>query len=94
MIILPIKRKWFDLIKSGVKTEEYREIKPYYDSRFKRYFGNKVCIMLRNGYSRNSPSLMCDVIIKKGIGKSEWGAPDEECYILEILKVFGVKDED
>lgn len=35
MLTLPIKKKWFDMIKSGEKKEEYREIKPYYDSRFK-----------------------------------------------------------
>lgn len=33
MLILPIKRKWFDMILSGEKLEEYREIKPYYTSR-------------------------------------------------------------
>ena len=39
MLILPIKKKWFDMIASGEKTEEYREIKPYYDSRFMNTFG-------------------------------------------------------
>lgn len=34
MLILPIKKKWFDMIKSGKKTEEYREIKPYWTDRF------------------------------------------------------------
>lgn len=33
MLILPIKRKWFDMILSGEKKEEYRDIKPYYDTR-------------------------------------------------------------
>ena len=33
MLVLPIKKKWFDMIKSGEKKEEYREIKPYYDTR-------------------------------------------------------------
>lgn len=33
MLILPIKKKWFDMILSGKKTEEYRDIKPYYTSR-------------------------------------------------------------
>ena len=35
MLTLPIKKQWFDMILSGEKKEEYREIKPYYDSRFK-----------------------------------------------------------
>ena len=33
MLILPIKRKWLEMIRSGEKKEEYREIKPYYTSR-------------------------------------------------------------
>ena len=37
MLVLPIKKKWFDMIISGEKKEEYREIKPYYDIRFKKY---------------------------------------------------------
>lgn len=28
-----IKKQWFDLIKSGVKKEEYKEIKPFWISR-------------------------------------------------------------
>lgn len=39
MLILPIKRQWFNMILRGEKKEEYREIKPYYDSRFMNYFG-------------------------------------------------------
>ena len=38
MLILPIKRKWFDMIVSGEKKEEYREIKDYYDSRLLNAF--------------------------------------------------------
>lgn len=39
MLTLPIKKKWFDMIISGEKKEEYREIKPYYDTRFMNAFG-------------------------------------------------------
>lgn len=34
MLILPIKKKWYDMIFLGEKKEEYREIKPYYETRF------------------------------------------------------------
>lgn len=34
---LPIKKKWFDMIRSGKKKEEYRDIKPHYVSRFINY---------------------------------------------------------
>ena len=30
---LPLKAKWYEMIESGVKTEEYREIKPYWVKR-------------------------------------------------------------
>lgn len=39
MLVLPIKRKWFDMILSGEKKEEYREIKPYWDVRLCNEFG-------------------------------------------------------
>lgn len=38
MLVLPIKKQWFEMIKSGEKKEEYREIKPYYD----KCLGNEV----------------------------------------------------
>ena len=38
MLILPIKKKWFEMIRSGEKKEEYRENKPYWTSRFKKIF--------------------------------------------------------
>ena len=34
--ILTIKRKWLDMIRSGEKKEEYREIKHFYTVRFRR----------------------------------------------------------
>ncbi|MEE0937703.1 MAG: hypothetical protein UIG52_06700 [Bacteroidales bacterium] len=37
VLYLSLKKKWFDLIKSGVKKEEYREIKPFYISRYIKF---------------------------------------------------------
>ncbi len=39
MLTLTIKKEWFDLILSGKKKEEYREIKEYYDKRLLNLFG-------------------------------------------------------
>lgn len=39
MLTLPIRKKWFDMILSGEKKEEYREIKEYYETRFQNLFG-------------------------------------------------------
>ena len=102
MLTLPIKKKWFDMILSGEKKEEYREIKPYYASRFFQRFkvdknGLITCIetmtlIFRNGYSKNSPAIKCDVEIRIGTGKYEWGAePNKEYYVLKILSVEEIK---
>lgn len=34
VLIIPIKKKWFKMLCSGEKTEDYREIKPYWIQRF------------------------------------------------------------
>lgn len=34
---LPLKKEWYEMIESGVKTEEYREIKPYWEKRLIDY---------------------------------------------------------
>lgn len=70
MLVLPIKKEWLDMIISGEKEDEYREIKPYYDSRFKKYMprytifrseyiGSQFNVVFRNGYEHNSPSVKC-----------------------------------
>ena len=95
MIVLPIKKRWFDMIVSGEKKEEYREIKPNYDTRFKKIFGlaykDKTAeIIFRNGYSKVSPEIKCKCRLRIGQGKKEWGAePNKEYYILEILEIVG-----
>lgn len=33
MLILPLKKEWYEKIKSGEKTIEYREVKPYWTVR-------------------------------------------------------------
>lgn len=33
-LYLPLQQKWYDMIEKGIKTEDYREIKPHWISRF------------------------------------------------------------
>lgn len=98
--MLPIQKKWFDMIVSGKKKEEYREIKPYYDSRLYRFIPSKfnnyvaptIKIIFRNGYSFNSPSVKCKCTVDIGTGKKEWGAtPGQRYYVLKILQILEVK---
>ena len=101
MLVLPIKKKWFDMIASGEKTEEYREIKPYYSKRFETIglvnkLGlpviNYVWVIFRNGYSKKSPQIEAEVTLEIRAGKPEWGAePGVEYYVLRILKIKKIK---
>lgn len=36
MLIFPLKKEWYEKIKSGEKTIEYREVKPYWTRRLER----------------------------------------------------------
>lgn len=104
-MILPIKKKWFDMILSGEKKEEYREIKDYYFSRFQRLFNikynaqhtkilgkkknNLQTIIFRNGYSKNSREIETSCSLRIENGKEEWGAEKGKEYF--ILEIFDVK---
>ncbi|MCD7740341.1 MAG: hypothetical protein LUH11_03225 [Candidatus Gastranaerophilales bacterium] len=52
MLTFNLKKEWFDKIKSGEKTHEYREIKPYWEKRI-IYILNPLNsrIVFRCGYS-------------------------------------------
>ena len=65
---LTLKREWFDLIASGKKKVEYREIKPYWETRFLeggKFFAINYktipkkfkYIIFKNGYSKRSPRM-------------------------------------
>lgn len=95
MLTLSIKKKWFDMILSGEKKEEYREIKPYYESRFRNAWKGSLIggnaqseVMFRNGYSKNSPSFIAKCTLSIGAGKEEWGAEKgKEYFILTIHEI-------
>lgn len=86
---LTLKKKWFDLIKSGVKCEEYREIKPYWNKRLRNKHYD--AIKFRNGYRKDSPTILIELKeIMTGLGIIEWGAPEKEnVYILKLGDIIG-----
>lgn len=95
MLTLLIKKKWLDMILSGEKQEEYREIKPYYSSRFRSvwgypaYWGEEHEIRFRSGYRPESPTVIAMCTLSSGQGRPEWGAvPGEKYYRLHIRRVI------
>lgn len=77
MLTLPIKRKWFDMILSGEKTEEYREIKPYWTSRLEPEFGvfNEGGTLVKGHMwspeqGEHEPDDVIDIMFRNGYSKS------------------------
>jgi len=84
---LTLKKQWFDMVESGEKLEEYREIKPYWDVRLAK---NYDVIKFRNGYSKDSPVIIIELNeVFKGFGLEKWGAPRSgPVYILKLGKIL------
>ena len=80
---LTLKKKWFDLVASGVKKEEYREIRPYWDTRLNKHYD---AVLFRNGYSKYAPEVLVELLsVTTGKGSLRTGAPaDREVYILRL----------
>ncbi len=78
MLTLPIKKKWFDMILSGEKKEEYREIKDYWTKRLLKTdikFNQEAIInSMKNGHC----SFTKTVIFKNGYSKN---SPQIKCMV-------------
>ena len=88
---LTLKKQWFDMILSGEKTEEYREIKEYWN---KRLLENSFDVILfSNGYGSNVPKILIELKgIQIGFGNKQWGAPDEKVYILSLGEILETRN--
>lgn len=86
---LTLKKKWFDMIKSGEKKEEYREIKPYWIKRLISDDFNWDC---ETSIKRNVHYIACPngfykkydtVTFKNGYAKD---APVITCELISIAR--------
>ncbi len=99
VMLLPIMKKWYDMILSGDKKEEYRDFKTYYHKRFRTagmiaddaasLIPGEHLVCFRNGYSGSSPQFFAYCTLRVGTGKPEWGAEKgKKYYILQISKII------
>lgn len=92
---LTLKKKWFDMIYSGVKKQEYREIKEYWTRRFianqdeigcenfEPAFNHYDAIEFVNGYGRNAPRFTIECVgLSSGHGNTDWGAEPSKIYFV------------
>lgn len=81
-LFLSLKARWYEMIESGVKLEEYREIKEYWlkrlaDKKFRR-------VQFSYGYTKRTMTFLCDGI-EIGTGNPEWGAePGKEYFVIKL----------
>lgn len=112
---LPLKKEWYKMIESGVKTEEYRDLSEYWISRLTRYgddeklngrlyanflstslnvlklnieagivkFTDFDAIKFSYGYTKRTMTFECNGITI-GKGRSVWGAPDNDVFIIKL----------
>lgn len=97
-LTLSLKKKWFDMIKSGVKKEEYREIKPYWKKRLRNIALKTDLSTVYEGFQRydrlvftlgypKSDDMERRLIFKNpkiciSAGKPEWGAEHGKEYFV------------
>ena len=58
MLRLILKRKWFRMIESGIKLEDYREIKPFYIPRLKK---KPTIVQFQLGYKKNCEQMTFEI---------------------------------
>ena len=92
---LTLKKKWFDMIASGEKKEEYREIKDYWTERLisdtkGSMFRHFNTILFTNGYGKHRPAIEVKCKgIRLGTGKEYWGAmAGEEYFVIQLGEVI------
>lgn len=97
---LTLKKKWFDMIASGEKREEYREIKPYWLKRFKYDFCHELNyeythIKFKNGYSKNAPEMLIELNdIGFGLAKPEWSDNWQgEVFVIKLGNITPIVGE-
>lgn len=88
---LTLKKKWFDMIASGEKKEEYREIKPYWNKRLHKTFYTH--IKFRNGYRADAPNIFIELKGQHiGNGNVNWGAPENKnVYVLRLGNILKIE---
>ena len=90
---LTLKKKWFDMILSGKKKEEYREIKPYWAARLSGKTFD--AIRFTNGYGKDKPSLLIEWLdLWEGVyGSPAWGAPTRKpIYSISLGKIISTRN--
>lgn len=97
---LPLKKEWYNMIESGEKKEEYREIKPFWIKRLTNLNQDSLLFSYRNRYQQIPYKDYTHVRFRYGYtkktmtfpitsidfgkGNKVWGAPDYDVFIIKF----------
>ena len=92
---LVLKGKWYDLIASGEKLEEYRELKPFWEKRITKWESNHIgpfaisskylVIGFSRGYRKPDMFFMLRYLQKRERSyHPAWGEPESPHYALGL----------
>lgn len=81
ILYLSLKAQWYEMIESGEKKEEYREIKEYWLKRL----SDKHYDAVQFSYGYTERTMMFEIeSITTGKGNPQWGAPDKDVFIIRL----------
>lgn len=90
-ITLSLKKKWWDMITTGDKSEEYRELKDYWVKRLLQSKELITEVEFTLGYPKADDTQRRRTYkvedIKIGLGRHEWGAPGYRVIIIKFQKI-------
>ena len=88
---LSLTYHWYDMIATGVKKEEYREVKEFYIKRLydtDRHFKHYDAVRFHRGQGGKVSILVECKGIRIGLGKPDWGAPEEDVFIISLGEII------
>ena len=83
-LYLPIKGEWLQLILAGIKNEEYRKKSDYWRARLFNKDGSKKQFKYLCFHNYKTAWWFKNNGLRSGKGNRQWGAPDEEVFIISI----------
>ena len=108
VLSLVLKRRWYDMIASGEKWEEYRDVKPFYTSRIRNWIkktelpGISITVVAFS-LGRTRPTMFfhayswplgvcCAEIHKRMYPHPEWGEPETPHYVIALCERVELED--
>ena len=95
---LVLKGKWYDMISSGEKKEEYRAVTPYWLKRIMKWLyddhGAALVVAFSRGYTKPSMFFRAGTSwnTRTGAEHPDWGEPDTPHYVIALHERVELED--